>query len=84
MNTRGSRIGSPPLLLGLLEVDHQQPDGYSDLDRGEADPGAAYMVSNMSATSFLRSSSNVSTGLEICRRIGSGVSKIGRIAISLI
>src|SRR4051794_24700051 len=41
-------------------------------------PGAAYIVSNMSATSVFSSWSNVSTGLEICRRTGSGVSKIGR------
>ena len=35
-------------------------------------PGAAYIVSNMSATSARISSSTASTGVEICRRRGSG------------
>ena len=39
MNTRGSLTGSPPLVLGLLQVDHQQADRHADLDRGKADPG---------------------------------------------
>ena len=29
--------GSPTLLLGLLQVDHQDAPGHADLDRGEAD-----------------------------------------------
>ena len=39
MKTRGSRTGSPPLLLGLLQVDDQQALGHADLDRGKADAG---------------------------------------------
>src|SRR4051794_14406865 len=44
-------------------------------------PGAAYIVSNMSATSARTSSSTVSTSLEISRRRGSGTSTIGRMAM---
>ena len=38
MNTRGSLDRLAVRVLGLLEVDHEQPDRHSDLDRGEADP----------------------------------------------
>ena len=37
-------------------------------------PGAAYIVANMSSISDRSASSTASTGEEICRRIGSGVS----------
>src|SRR3546814_16966916 len=40
-------------------------------------PGASYIVSNMSATSVFSSASNVSTGLEMTRSRGSGVSMMG-------
>src|SRR5437762_2598778 len=45
-------------------------------------PGAWYMVSNMSAIRVFNWSSNFATGLEICRRTGSGVSKMGRMAMA--
>src|SRR3954467_4819844 len=45
-------------------------------------PGAPYIVSNMSATSVFNPSSNTSTGLEIWRRTGSGVSWIRRMAMA--
>ena len=49
MKTRGSLTGSPPSSLRLLQVDHQHALGHADLDRGRPMPGAAYIVSNMSA-----------------------------------
>ena len=46
-------------------------------------PGASYMVSNMSSTSFLVAASIFATGLETCRSRLSGKMRISRSAISL-
>src|SRR3546814_3878411 len=45
-------------------------------------PCASYIVSNMSATSVFSSASNVSTGLEMTRSRGSGVSMMGSRAMA--
>jgi hypothetical protein len=45
-------------------------------------PGAAYIVSNMSSISARSSSVTASTGVEICRSSGSGVSMIGSSAMA--
>src|SRR3546814_16588177 len=45
-------------------------------------PGAAYIVSNMSATSVFSSASNVLTGMEMTRNRGSGVSMMGSRAMA--
>ena len=77
MKTRGSRTGSPSSLLRLLQVDHEQRRlAIADLDRGEADAGASYIVSNMSAMSARMPSSTASTGSATARRPGSGTSRM--------
>ena len=56
-------------VAALGDVDHDDLLVHVDLGRGEADPGAAYMVSAMSATSFLSASSNTVTGAAtLCSR----------------
>src|SRR3546814_57555 len=63
--------------IGFLQVDDEDALRHPDLDRRQPDAGASYIVSNMSATSCFSSASNVSTGLEMTRSRGSGVSMMG-------
>ncbi len=46
-------------------------------------PGAAYMVSNMSATCFFKAASNTVTGAALVRSRGSGYSRMASVAMGL-
>ena len=52
-----------------------------DLDRGKANTGAAYMVSNMSSDQPTRNHPAVATGFATLRRRASGKCRISRIAM---
>ena len=78
MKTRGSRTGSPPSSSGSCRSMTSRRLGTPTWIAARPMPGAAYIVSNMSAISARISSFTSSTGVEICRRRGSGTSRIGK------
>src|SRR3546814_802105 len=85
MNTRGSRISALPSsssgsgsCRSMTRMRFATPTWIA----ASPIPGASYIVSNMSAISVLSSASNFSTGLEMTRSRGSGVSMMGRMAMA--
>ena len=70
-------------LILFGRVDHDHAPGHANLDRRQADAGAAYMVSSMSSINRRVCASTRSTGSEIFLRTGSGMVMIGRMLMGV-